>query len=65
MASGIAGASRRDLLTELAESGTSEEGFATQLNVPLSWVQYWVELAKLRRLALQTTRPDPPAKRGG
>ena len=52
---------RRDVLMELEQCGGSEAGFATQLNVPLSWVQYWIELARWNRLAACPPEPGRSA----
>lgn len=43
------GGEERDLIAEFQASRLSIEGFAAQLEVPVSWVRYWVELARLKR----------------
>ena len=45
----LRGEGQQDVLTELEESGLSVEGFAAQLEVPPSWVRYWMEIARLKR----------------
>ncbi len=40
----------RDVLSEFAESGLEDsEAFASALNVPTEWVEYWLALATVKR----------------
>lgn len=45
-------ATRQDFLDELSEHGGDSPAMAAALDVPLSWIEYWVELARLRRAQL-------------
>lgn len=45
-------ARQHDFLDELAQHNGDIAAMASELDVPWSWIEYWVELAHLRRAQL-------------